>query len=301
MIPRARWLGLLLVVAGCRAPSPAPAASPFVDPEGTPVVIEALPVGRIVSTMQSATEWLLLLDAGSLLVARTDADRQPELAHLPSIGGGLETSPEAVAVLEPDVVLGWRIRASVDMARALAPFGIPVLAVEATDTAEAFRQLATIATLVGREQRGIEVATALRERLAALGRAACPAGQPPETVFIQLWTAPPMTAGGTTWMSDLLGATCLTNAFADLEEPWPVISLEAVLDRQPAWLLTSRTGQPGERLAELQRLPGWRELQAVQQGRVLEIDGDTFARAGPGMAVWVESVAAELQRVRGMP
>jgi ABC-type Fe3+-hydroxamate transport system substrate-binding protein len=256
-------------------------------------------VHRIVSTMQSATEWLLLLGAGETLVARTDYDRQPALAHLPSIGGGLETSPEAVAALAPEVVLGWRIGASVALARALEPFGIPVLAVEATDTAEAFAQLAALATLVGREARGREVADSLRDRLAELRGRACPEGAPTERVLIEVSASPPMTAGGGTWMSELLGAACLVNAFADLEAPWPTVALEAILDRQPTWILTARRGTTGEALAELRTLPGWRDLEAVRAGRVLEIDGDTFARAGPGMADWVEAVAAERERLGG--
>ena len=45
--------------------------------------------------------------------------------------------------MRPDVVLGWRIRASADLQRALAPFGIAVIEVEASDTAEARTVLAT--------------------------------------------------------------------------------------------------------------------------------------------------------------
>ena len=163
-----------LFAAGCRDVVPAPAAIAFEDPEGRPVAIASLPVRRIVSTNQAATEWIVALGAGHLMVARTDYDRQPVLAHLPSIGGGLETSAEAVAALTPDVLLGWRIRASIDLARALQPFGIPVVAVEATDTAQAFRQLQVLAKLVGREARADSMATALRAELSALRHAHCP-------------------------------------------------------------------------------------------------------------------------------
>jgi ABC-type Fe3+-hydroxamate transport system substrate-binding protein len=298
MIHRARWLGLATAL-GCGTPEPPPATTTFLGPSGAAVVLHDLPVERIVSVMASATEWLLLLGAESMLVARTEYDRQPELAHLPSLGGGLETSPEVVAALHPDVVLGWRIGASVEMSRALEPFDIPVIAVEATDTAEAFEQLTALARLVGREQRGREVADSLRTTLARLRTGACPVGTEPETAMIQVSAVPPMTAGGATWMSELLGGACLRNAFAELVIPWANISLESVVERQPRWLVTSRAGAPGARLAELRGQVGWRDLDAVREGRVLELDGDTFSRAGPGMAAWVEAVQAELRRVRG--
>jgi ABC-type Fe3+-hydroxamate transport system substrate-binding protein len=288
-----------LLAAGCRSAPPTPAAVTFEDPEGRPVTFNSLPVARIVSTNQAATEWLLALGAGGLLVARTDYDRQPELAHLPSIGGGLETSAEAVAALVPDVLLGWRIRASIDLARALQPFGIPVVAVEATDTTQAFHQLYVLAQLTGREARADTLAAQLRAELATLRQQHCPDGAATESVMSVLGTEPPQTAGGGTWMSELLGVACLRNAFEEVTAAWPVVSLEAITARQPHWILTSRGEAAGQRLAEFRAKPVWRDLEAVRAGRILELDGDLFARVGPGMADWVRALVAEVARVRG--
>jgi iron complex transport system substrate-binding protein len=290
MSSRSALLLAISVTAACGEAGSPPAAGSFRDPEGRELVIDSLPVDRIVSTLQSATEWLVLLGAADLLVARTDFDRQPELADLPSIGGGLDPSAEVVAALKPDVVLGWRIRSSVDLQRALDPFDIPVIDVEATDTTEVFRQLVTLGRLTGRSIRADSLAENLRTKLAK-ARAGCPQGALP-TVMIVLWSQPPMTSGRSTWMSELLGAACLENAFADLASAWPPVSLEAIAVRNPDWLLTAGDSMPGRRLAEFRELPGWRELPAVIAGQVIEIPGDLFARAGPFMADWVAAVIA---------
>lgn len=283
-------LACLLLAVGCRArAAPASAATDFRDPEGRPVTIASLPARRIVSTMQSATEWLVLLGAESLLVARTDYDRQPELRSLPSIGGGLDVSAEVIAALTPDVVLGWRIRASADLQRALAPFGIPVIEVEATDTAQIFRQLGALGTLVGREARAAALADSVRGELAA-SAARCEG--PPESAFLVLSTDPPMTVGHGAWMTQLMPAACLTSAFADAATPWPTISLEALTARQPRWIVTSLGQEDGARRAELAAMPGWRDLEAVQAGRILEIPGDLLTRAGPTIGAWVRAVDA---------
>jgi iron complex transport system substrate-binding protein len=249
-----------------------------------------VPAERIVSTMQSATEWLVALGAGSTLVARTDFDRQPELAALPSIGGGYDPSPEAIAALRPDAVLGWRMRGSADLARALASFRIPVVAVEATDTAEAFAQLAVLAALVGQEARGAALADSLRRAIAVTRARSCPSGTREGTALLVLSTEPPMAAGGGTWMSELLGAACLANVFADLETPWGQVSLEAITARNPAWIITGR-GR-GEGAPDLSALVGWRDLPAVREGRILAIDADLYSRLGPRMAEWVAAIAA---------
>ncbi len=284
---------MLLALAACsRAKSPASAAPGFEDAEGHATTMTHLPVQRIVSTMQSATEWLVLLGEEKRLVARTDYDYQPELASLPSIGGGLDPSAEAVAALKPDVILGWRNRSSVDLEHALIPFHIPVLSFETTDTNDVFRNLMRLGVLVDRRERADSLATALRTRLAAVKRDACPAGSAaPPTVLLVLWNDPPMTAGGGTWMTTLLETACLRNVFGDLTAAWPTVSLEAISARQPDWILTSISKQ-GPQLAEFRRKPGWRDLEAVKAGRVIEISGDLFARAGPTIADAAEAIVA---------
>jgi iron complex transport system substrate-binding protein len=296
-----RCITVLLGLTACSArPHAGSNASPgFEDAEGRPVTIGTLPAERVVSTMQSATEWLVLMGESHRLVARTDFDRQPELASLPSIGGGLDPSAEAVAALKPDVILGWRSRASVDLAQALIPFHIPVLSFETTDTADMFRNLTRLGVLVDRRERAESLATALRTRLAVVRRDACPTGSTTApTVLLVLWTDPPMTSGGGTWMTTLLETACLRNVFADLTVAWPTVSLEAITSRQPDWILTSR-GQPGQRLAELRAKPGWRDLAAVRAGRVIEIPGDLFARAGPTIADAAEAIIAARRAIEG--
>jgi iron complex transport system substrate-binding protein len=294
MIAAARRCWLPLLVAACsRTTGPGPGtALEFDDAEGHAVTLPRLPAQRIVSTMQSATEWLVLLGAGDRLIARTDYDHEAGLARLPSIGGGLDPSPEAVAALKPDVVLGWRNRSSADLEHALASFHIPVLSFETTDTADLFRNLQRLGILVAREQRAESLAAGLRAKLREVQRTACDtAATAPPTVLLVLWTDPPMTAGGGTWMTTMLDAACLRNVFGDLHAAWPTVSMEAIAARRPDWILTSR-GAPGQRLVEFRSKPGWRDLDAVRAGRIIEIPGDLFARAGPTIADAAAAIVA---------
>ncbi len=249
--------------------------------------------------MQSATEWLVALGAADRLVARTDFDRQPELASLPSIGGGLDPSPEAIAALRPDVVIGWRSRSSNDLQSALAPFRIPVLSFETTDTADAFKQLGRLGVLVGREAQADSLARAIRADLQAIHSDACAASGAPEEVFVVLWAEPPMTAGGPTWLTTLLETACLKNSFADLATAWPTVGMESITARQPRYLLTSRGDSLGQKLVEFRGNTGWRDLEAVRAGRVLEIPGDLFARAGPTLPAAARAILAERRRIAG--
>ena len=292
-------VALALLTPACARTAP-DATATLQDAAGHPVVVRHLPVQRIVSTMQSATEWLVLLGAANVLVARTDFDRQPELAHLPSIGGGQYPSAESVLALSPEIVIGWPDRSTADLQHALEPFKIPVLSFKTTDTADALQNLKELGRLVGREAQAESLATALRASMAEVKRTSCDSASPAKpTVFVVIWDDPPMTAGGPTWMTTLLDTACLTNAFADVNLPWPTVSLESIASRQPEWLLTSRGKTPGGQLAVFRGKPGWRDLAAVKAGRVIEISGDLLARSGPTIADAARAIVAERRRIDG--
>lgn len=283
----------VMVACGRGGDAPSSASTPFLDPEGKPIVVAPLPVHRIASTTQLATEWVVLLGKGDLLVSRTDYDREPELAALPSIGGGLDPSAEAIAALRPDVVMGWHDRSSTDLFHTLRPFHIPVISFETTDTADVFANLHRIGILVGESQKADSLGDALRGQLRAIQAASCPNGlDHAPTVFLEVGRDPPMTAGRGTWMDTILGVACLRNVFGDLTAPWPQVSLEAIAARNPDWILTSTGRTPGARLAEFRARAGWRDLEAVKAGRVLEIPGDLFARGGASIAEAARAIVA---------
>ena len=77
--------------------SDVPAAEDDTNPSGSPT--------RIVSLVPSATRTLQALQVADLLVGRTDYDTMGGIGHLPSVGGGLDPNPEALLLLDPDLVI----------------------------------------------------------------------------------------------------------------------------------------------------------------------------------------------------
>ena len=92
--PRAVTLTLFLGFAGC----PGTGEYTNTGEEGS------TPAQRIVSLV---TEVLLELGAAERLVARTDYDESPALAHLPSVGDVLTPNLEAIVASEQDLVVAW--------------------------------------------------------------------------------------------------------------------------------------------------------------------------------------------------
>ena len=256
---------------------------------------------RVVALAPSLSEIMLELGAAERLVGVLDGGpRPPALAHLPSLGRYGQLDLETLLALQPDLILLWPDSVGPAMQARLGELGIPLIEAQPHSLDELAAQLAQIGARGGPGAPGPGVAAAVPGRrgppaahppslealparlahtgaavgLAAQGRrraaelragsaalAARYARREPLTVFLQVWERPLYTLGGRQIVSDALRLCGARNVFADLDLPAPVVSVEAVLARDPAVILVS---EPAQRAA-WQR---WAQLAAVRRGQV---------------------------------
>lgn len=234
------------------------------------------PAARIISLLPSVTEMLVALGAGDRLVARTDYDTDPALRRLPSVGGGLHPSLERLTALRPQLVVGWSGDQSLDQ---LARPGILVYRPQSQTLADVRCTILHLGRALGLEAGADSLTRAIDGELEDVRRAV--QGRPRPSVFYVVWFDPPMTAGPGTFIDELIHIAGGRNVFADAPSPWPTVSLEEVVRRQPAIVLVPRGERGAERSDRLRRAPGWRDLRAVRAGRVIDVDADLFNRPGP--------------------
>lgn len=295
------WIASLLVAGlaagpGCVRPDPAGRGDGggivLVDDAGRTVRLEAA-AGRVLSLVPSVTETIVALGAGDRLVGRTRYDTDPALAALPEIGGGLDPSPEAIVALDPDLVVAWAAVDDRGLAASLEASGIPVYGVAVEDTADLQRSIRRLGDALGLAGAAAELGGALSDSLAAVAADSFSGTRP--RVLFALVGNPPRTAGPATFVGQIVGVAGGRSAFADLAEDWPIVSLEAVVERAPDVVVVP-TERPGT-AADLAARPGWRDLEAVREGRVVEIPADLLARPGPDLARAARRLRAELGRV----
>lgn len=279
-------------------PHPVPAAgeTPAVevrDDAGRTVRL-ARPARRIVSLVPSVTETIVALGGAGRLVARTDYDGARELAGLPSVGGGVDPSPEVLVALEPDLVIAWRSARGGGFRDPLRASGVPVYSASIEDTSDVFRTFERVGALLGMPRRAARLANELRDSLGAVAAARPPGARP--SVLFTLLGSPPRTAGPGSFVAQMIGVAGGRPAFPELVERWPEISLEAVVERRPDVLVVP-VGPGQDARALLADRAGWRDLEAVRSGRVVGVDADLFSRPGPRLA----RAARELQRALGSP
>lgn len=241
------------------------------------------PARRVVSLLPAATETLWALGAGNRLVGRTDFDTEPHLAHLPSVGGGLDPSLEALVALRPELVIAWETAGGAPLRHRLEALGIPVFAVQTQDTAAVFANVERLGHLTGRDRAADSLAARIRAGLDSVR--ASVAGLPRPSVLYVVGTDPAMTAGPRTFVTQLIGVAGGSTIFPDLEQDWPQLSLEEIVRRQPEVVIVP-VEEETDTAAALSRLdaPGWRELRAVRCGGVRVVDETLLHRPGPRIA-----------------
>ena len=250
-----------------------------VDDAGDTLALPS-PAQRIVSLVPSVTGTIVSLGAADRLIARTRYDLEPELAGLPSLGGGLDPSIEGIVDLRPDLVIAWNARDDRVLVPRLRGAGISVYVAEIQDTTAMFATIERVGVLLGAADRADSIAAALRDTFAAVV-ADVPTGPRPTALYL-IAEDPPRTAGPGTFIGQAIEIAGAVPAFPELSEDWPTVALEAVMARSPDAIVLPVGADLPARDA-LARRSGWRDLAAVREGRIVEIDADLLARPGPDL------------------
>jgi len=262
------------------------------DDQGRILILTA-PPERIISLVPSSTELIVALGAAESLVARTTFDRDPALAHLPSLGGGLTPNLEAMVALRPDLVVASPDGGLQTALGRLEGMGVPLYAGASGTMEDLRRTIRNLGSLLGRTQAADSLLESMAEGFRELAGELEGVERP--TVFYVVWHDPPMTTGPGTFLDFLIRSAGGENLFADAATGWPQVSLEEVVRRQPDVVVLA--GEPEEvalRRARLQAAPGWRELRAVREGRVVMVEGELMNRPGPRVVEAARALAAAL-------
>lgn len=166
------------------------------------------PPRRIVSLVPSDT--LNVAALGLAVVGRT---RYCE-GDATVVGGTKDVDVDAVARLEPELILANQEENSRVHLEEMARRGLPVFIAFPKTVADGIAHLARLAKMLDVDARAL-----LRRAYAMLSS---PIPQPPVRAFVPIWMEPLMTVNAWTFMSDALRLAGGENVFADRERRFPL-------------------------------------------------------------------------------
>ena len=287
----------LLLAVGCGGERDTREAAPslleVIDDDGRRVSLDQ-PARRAISLIPSVTDVIMALGAHDRLIARTVHDRDSVLLHLPSTGDALEPSAEWVAALAPDLVIGWTSDRSAALMSALEELNVAVYAAGIETLADLERTTRNIGLLLDLENEADSLLRGIRQGLAEIRRQV--SGRPRPSVFYVVWHDPPMTAGPSTFVNTVIEVAGGRNIFGDVSARWPTVSLEEVIRRDPDVIVVPREGESDD-TGWLHESPGWRDLSAVREERVVTVDAFLFNRPGPRVVEAARQLADGLHQI----
>jgi len=214
-------------------------------------------------------------------------DWPPEAGRLPVVTNGGRVNLEALALLRPDLVLGWVSgNRTADMAR-ISAGGVPVVATEASRLDDVPRLIRLIGALADTKPAAERAAVEFEGSLKRIRRST--AYRP--RVFYEIWDAPLMTVNGSHWVSDLIRHCGAENALMGLPLLAGPVSIEHVLATDPDVILI------GSDPASLPRWQARSRLRATAARRVVQIPAEMVQRMGPRALAGLDLLCAALDRV----
>ena len=280
----------LLILA--LAIAPAAQASVSVTDDAGHTVTLAAPAQRIVSLAPNITDALFAAGAGNHVVGTSRFSDHPEAAKaIPIVGDATTLDLERIVSLKPDLIIAWKSGTPAAQVEKLSRLGIPVFYAETTRLADIAPAVRRFGTLAGTEAEANRQATAFDAALATLRTTY--AGRKRLKVFFQVWDKPLMTVGRAQIIDDAIDLCGGSNVFADLAQPAPTVTQEAVLARGPEAIVTAGN--------DTSSLAMWKKsafLPAVKHDNVFVVDAPTLVLPSPSILPAVEALCQRLDDAR---
>ena len=248
----------------------------------------------IVALSPSAAEILFTIGAGDQVSAVSEfTDFPPEAKSKPIVGGfdGKTLSLETIMSFKPDLVYLTEGMHNFLIAT-LESNGIAYYISKGDSIASVETEILEVGKITGHEKEAAKVVDGMEKKL----KKAAGSGSHSSTaakVYWEVWNAPYMSAGASSFINDVIKAAGGENIFADLPDAYPMVSEESIISRQPSVILIPASS--GVEASSVILRNGWSEIPALKAGRVFVVDDNLYTRPGPRVADVVIELAGLLK------
>jgi iron complex transport system substrate-binding protein len=287
-----------LLLSACSAAPVAtvvPTSAPLTYTDGLKRTVSLnSPATRVISLAPSNTEILFAIGAGTQVVGRdTFSDYPADAKNLPDIGGSNgKYDIEKIATLKPDLVIASELNTP-DQVKALEDLHITVYYLSNPPDLEGmYANLGLVGEMTGHKAQAETLVASLRQRVKAVTDKVSGVTNRP-TIFYELdATDPskPFTAGPTTFIDQMIQLAGGSNIAGGLSNPWPQLSLEEILVKNPDMILLGDAAY-GNSPEQVKQRSGWTDLKAVKDGNIQVFDDNLVSRPGPRLVDGLEILA----------
>lgn len=292
----------LVAVVGCSSSSPTTATptprSQFpvtIDAANGTVAIETKPVA-IVSLSPTATEMLYAIGAGPQVKAVDKFSNYPSGTPMTKLDGN-SPNVEAIAAYKPDLVVASQVTSELNTQ--LNALGIKVLNDPAAmNLDQEYQQFVQLGLATGHSAEADAEVAQIKAQVAQV------VASTPKARSASYYYELDQTYYSET-SSTFIGRTLGLLGLKSIADPakgaaaaggYPQLNAEFILSANPAYVLLADTVCCQQSAATVAARPGWSQLAAVQDGRVLALNDDIASRWGPRIVTLLQQVSTELKQ-----
>jgi iron complex transport system substrate-binding protein len=286
---------LVLLVAACAltlvagASARTKATFPVTIHAGNGAVTITKQPSRIVSLSPTATEDLWAVGAAKQVVAVDEDSDYPKGVPTTKLSS-FTPNAEAVAAYDPDLVV---VSNDGGIVSQLQKLGMTVLLEPAANTiAEAYDEIRQIGAATGHAARATAVVHSMESKLTSLIRSV-PKAHRHLRVYHELdptyYSATSATFIGKVYK--LFGFTNIADAADTAHSGYPQLSGEYILSANPQLVVLADSICCGQNAAKVATRPGWKNVAAVQQQRIVAVSDSVASRWGPRLVDFVRAIA----------
>jgi len=274
------------------------------DDEGYTTTFDAIPQ-RIISLAPSNTQILFAIGAGDRVVGLTDYDQYPynfsawfAAGNMTNVGGFSTPNQETIASLHPDLLLATTIHDT--YLSTFRSLGYKVLTLNPGNVSSVLNDISMVGKATGSEQGATTLVNSINDKIDSIAQKIAAAHIAKPLVYYEVWYPPLMSAGSTSFISDVITKAGGINIFENETQAYPTVSSETIVQKNPSVImLPTDMANAGEApfygsVQDVKDRPGWSVISAVQNNRIVVIDGSLFAEAGPRIAENIQVAAAAL-------
>ncbi len=230
----------------------------------------------IVSLAPSNTEILFSLGVGSQIVGVTRfCDYPTEAKSIKKIGGWINTEYDKIESLNPDLIFTSTFLQE-KTAKTLSSKGFPVVHVDPKDLGGVYESIITIGSACKKLKESKNLVRKMMHGFDTVKKSATGKHM---KVYCEEWHRPPTVSGN--WVPDVIeiaGGISMVKSGQISRET----SLDEVSKFNPEIILVSLCGfgEKADKKYIIQR-PGWQDLTAVKNNRIIIMDDSLLNRPGP--------------------
>lgn len=258
----------------------------FKDSYDREVTIDKEPE-RVISIAPSITETIFALGKGDKLVGRTDyCDYPADASKVQSIGNLTDPNIEKIVELKPDVVIVSTHfkKENIDKLEGL---GIKVVSIYGEESFDGvYDTINKVAEILNAKTEGDKLVSDMKAKVEAVTKKVKDLSKPSVYYVVGYGKYGDFTATKETFISEAIGMAGGENAAKDAEG-WKY-SLEKLVEKNPDILVCDNKN---DTKAGIEAANGYKDLKAVKEGKLLEIDSNLLNRQGPRLADGLEALA----------